>query len=186
VTPTGSLTTDTRANVLDAAFRLAHRDGIAAVTLEAVASEAGVSKGGLLYHFPSKDALIRGMVESLREEFEAAAHRSSARDPDPHGRAARAYLSACADADAAQSERWVALIGALVQRPDLLEPWRDLIAPAPAADREEGTDVVAASIVRLAADGLWLADVLGTQPFGRGTRRRVIERLRAMVSEESP
>ena len=90
---------------------------------------------------------------------------------------------ACADADAAQSRRWIALIGALVQQPDLLEPWRDLIAPARAEDRAEGTDPVAASIVRLAADGLWLADVLGTQPFGRGQRRKVIERLRAMTSE---
>jgi len=186
VAPTGSVASETRANVLDAAFRLAHRDGIAAVTLEAVASEAGISKGGLLYHFPSKDALIRGMVDSLREEFEAAAQRAADADPEIRGRTARAYLSACTDADASQSKRWVALIGALVQQPDLLEPWRDLIAPAPAADRAEGTDVVAASIVRLAADGLWLADVLGTQPFRPGMRRRVIERLRAMVSEESP
>jgi len=185
VASTRSLTSVTRANVLDAAFRLAHRDGIASVTLEAVASEAGVSKGGLLYHFPSKDSLIRGMVDSLRVEFEAASRRAASRDPDSRGRAARAYLSACADADAAQSKRWVALVGALVQRPDLLEPWRDLIAPAPAEDRAEGTDVVAASIVRLAADGLWLADVLGTQPFGRGQRRKVIDRLRAMTSEET-
>ncbi len=180
---TRSLPSETRATLLDAAFRLAAREGIAAVTLEAVASEAGVSKGGLLYHFPSKDDLIRGMVASLREEFEAAARRAATRDPEPRGRTARAYLSACADADAAQSRRWIALIGALVQQPDLLEPWRDLIAPARAEDRAEGTDPVAASIVRLAADGLWLADVLGTQPFGRGQRRKVIERLRAMTSE---
>jgi AcrR family transcriptional regulator len=185
VSPTGSITSGTRANVLDAAFRLAHRDGIAAVTLEAVASEAGISKGGLLYHFPSKDALIRGMVDSLREEFEAAAQRAADADPETRGRTARAYLSACADADTDQSMRWLALIGALVHRPDLLEPWRDLVAPAPAADRAEGTDVVAASIVRLAADGLWLADVLGTQPFGPGMRRRVIKRLRTMVAEGS-
>jgi len=185
VAPTRSLASITRASVLDAAFRLAHRDGIASVTLEAVASEAGVSKGGLLYHFPSKDSLIRGMVDSLRLEFEDASRRAASRDPDSRGRAARAYLSACADADEDQSKRWFALIGALVQAPDLLEPWRDLIAPAPAEDRAEGTDVVVASIVRLAADGLWLADVLGTQPFGRGQRRKVIERLRAMTSEET-
>ena len=32
-------------------------------TLDAVASRAGVSKGGLLYHFGSKDALSAGLVE---------------------------------------------------------------------------------------------------------------------------
>ncbi|MGH2540219.1 MAG: TetR/AcrR family transcriptional regulator [Actinomycetota bacterium] len=185
MTSTGSATSDTRANLLDAAFRLAHRHGVAAVTLEAVASEAGVSKGGLLYHFPSKDSLVFGMVELLQEEFEVAAQHAASRDPRPRGRAARAYLSACVDADPGRSKRWLALIGALVREPALLQPWRDLIAPASAADRAEGSDVVAASIVRLAADGLWLADVLGTQPFAPRMRRKVIERLRALTSEET-
>jgi AcrR family transcriptional regulator len=185
VASTGTVTSGTRANLLDAAFRLAHRDGVAAVTLEAVASEAGVSKGGLLYHFPSKDALVRGMVEDLQGEFETASERVAARDPHARGRAARAYLSACSDADPSQSIRWLALIGALVQEPALLQPWREYIADASAADRAEGSDAVAAWIVRLAADGLWLADVLGTQPFGPGMRRKVVKRLRTLSSEET-
>ncbi len=36
-------------------------------TLDAVAARAGVSKGGLLYHFPSKDALSAGLVARLQE-----------------------------------------------------------------------------------------------------------------------
>ena len=36
--------------------------GVAKLTLEAVAKEAGVSKGGLLYHFSNKEALIEGMI----------------------------------------------------------------------------------------------------------------------------
>ena len=41
------------------------RDGAAALTLDAVAAEAGVSKGGVLYHFGSKRALIDGLLDAL-------------------------------------------------------------------------------------------------------------------------
>ena len=42
-----------RARLLDAAVAVVRRDGAQALTLDAVAAEAGVSKGGLLYHFRS-------------------------------------------------------------------------------------------------------------------------------------
>ncbi|GCB56911.1 hypothetical protein rerp_33190 [Rhodococcus erythropolis] len=49
---------DTRDRILDALEKLLLVSGVAQVTLEGVAAEAGVSKGGLLYHFPSKEALL--------------------------------------------------------------------------------------------------------------------------------
>ena len=44
--------------------------GVAKLTLEAVAKEAGVSKGGLLYHFSNKEALIEGMIVRGVEDYE--------------------------------------------------------------------------------------------------------------------
>lgn len=58
----------TRDRVLDAFERLLVGAGSRAATLDAVAAEAGVSKGGLLYHFHSREALVEGMVERLREQ----------------------------------------------------------------------------------------------------------------------
>ena len=46
------------------------RDGVARLTLEAAAAEAGLSKGGVLYHFPTRDALVAGMVSKIIEEFD--------------------------------------------------------------------------------------------------------------------
>lgn len=40
--------------------------GPQAATLEAVATAAGLSKGGLLYHFKSKEALTEGLLARLR------------------------------------------------------------------------------------------------------------------------
>ncbi|MFF2277489.1 TetR/AcrR family transcriptional regulator [Agromyces sp. NPDC058126] len=54
-----------REAVLDAFERLIIADGERAATLDATAREAGVSKGGLLYHFGSRNALIAGLIERL-------------------------------------------------------------------------------------------------------------------------
>ena len=54
-----------RESVLDAFEELLIEDGERAATLDATARRAGVSKGGLLYHFGSKEALAAGMVERL-------------------------------------------------------------------------------------------------------------------------
>jgi AcrR family transcriptional regulator len=51
--------------ILDAFQRLLISSGERAATLDAVAAAAGVSKGGLLYHFSSKDALVDGLIERL-------------------------------------------------------------------------------------------------------------------------
>ncbi len=54
-----------RRKILEAAALVAVRDGLGAVTLDAVAKEAKISKGGLLYHFRSKDDLIAAMLEDF-------------------------------------------------------------------------------------------------------------------------
>ena len=41
-----------------------------ALTLDAVAAQAGVSKGGLLYHFRSKRELLDAMLDGFLEEFD--------------------------------------------------------------------------------------------------------------------
>lgn len=54
-----------RERVLDAYESILIADGERAATLDAVAKAAGVSKGGLLYHFASKDDLAAGLAERL-------------------------------------------------------------------------------------------------------------------------
>lgn len=60
-----------RDRILDAFQRVLIAGGERAATLDAVAAAAGVSKGGLLYHFASKDALVDGLIERL-DAFVAA------------------------------------------------------------------------------------------------------------------
>lgn len=56
-----------REDILAAARSVLLRNGIAAVTLEAVAREAGMSKTGLYYYFASKEALVFDLVCGIWE-----------------------------------------------------------------------------------------------------------------------
>jgi AcrR family transcriptional regulator len=51
--------------ILDAAEDLITTEGVSGFTLDAVAQAARVSKGGLLYHFSSKDSLISGLQRRM-------------------------------------------------------------------------------------------------------------------------
>jgi AcrR family transcriptional regulator len=156
----------TRAKLLDAASTVIRRDGPQALTLEAVAAQAGVSKGGLLYHFRSKRELLDGLVARWLDEFQADIDAES-------GNFARRYVAAN---DGAHAEE-VGMLAALVADPAVLaavrerhEKWQDRVA-------DEGGDPVDATVARLAADGLWLADLLGTAPPRGELRKRVLARL---------
>ena len=71
--------------VLDATETLVARQGIGSLTMDAVAAEAGVSKGAVLHHFRSKDALVEAMasrkLRTLRSEMERQKARLSPDDP---------------------------------------------------------------------------------------------------------
>ncbi|MCX5496899.1 helix-turn-helix domain containing protein, partial [Kaistia dalseonensis] len=59
--------------MLEAAALVAQDIGPGHLSLEAVAERAGISKGGLLYHFPTKQALLSGLVEAHLSGIEASA-----------------------------------------------------------------------------------------------------------------
>jgi AcrR family transcriptional regulator len=157
---------DTRAELIGAAARVIRRDGAQAMTLDSVAAEAGVSKGGLLYHFKSKRELLDGLVQHWLDEFQ---HDIDAAVPDfPKG-----YVKAC---DGAKAEE-AGLLAALVADPAVLAKVRERYATWQDRIATEGGDPVEATVARLAADGLWLADLLGMAPPAGELRERVLARM---------
>ena len=142
--------------LLDAAEALLCEHGTQALTLAAVAARAGVSKGGLLYHFPTKEALIRGLVERLIEEFDALIDGHQDGGPGSYTRAfVEANLAVVMDRDPSRLLRRWATVSAAASDPALLAQVREAMHrwhDRPAAD---DPDPVAARIARLAAEGLW-------------------------------
>jgi AcrR family transcriptional regulator len=160
-----------RVQLLDAAAAVIRRDGAAALTLDSVAAEAGVTKGGVLYHFASKRALIDGLIGRWLDEFE---DRLDGED------LLAAYVRAC-DLDPAQSASEFGLLAGMIEEPEVLEVARERYADWMARMLDGVRDPVDAWLVRLAADGLWYSDLLGIAAPRGDDRRRLIERLVALA-----
>ncbi len=167
---------NTKGRIIAAAEEVVLRDGVARLTLEATAAEAGLSKGGVLYHFPTRDALVLGMVGKIIDEFDHDIEAEMAAQDGP-GRFTRAYIRATMNpaipAPDHQDRLGAALIAAAAAEPALLAPLQA------AADRwqgrleDDGLDPVTATVLRLASDGLWLCDLFGLAPPAAGLRASI-------------
>jgi len=168
--------------LLDAAEQVVARDGVANLTLDAVAREAGVSKGGLLYHFPSKSALITAIVERLAQRCEADQQQALASEPPAPGAFTRAFIRAHSDPiDPRDVPVHSALLAAAGTDPQFMQPFRKRFAQWQARLETDGIDPAIAMIVRLAIDGLCLGPLLGI-PVPQGElRERVVQKLIAMT-----
>jgi AcrR family transcriptional regulator len=159
-----------RDQLLDAAIAVIRRDGAIALTLDAVAAEAGLSKGGVLYHFASKRALIDGLLGRWLDDFEAQLTGEDL---------LAAYVKAC-DLDPAQSASEFGLLAGMIEEPEVLQVARERYTEWMARMLDGAADPVDAWVVRLAADGLWYSDLLGIAAPRGADRRRLIERLLAL------
>jgi AcrR family transcriptional regulator len=155
---------DTKSRILDAAEEVVLRDGVARLTLDAAAAEAGLSKGGILYHFPTRDALVAGMVAKIIDEFDRDIERRLEDDREP-GCFTRAYIGATMEPSAPRPDRedrlGAALIAAAAAQPDLLTPLQEAADRWQARLEEDGIDPTVATVLRLACDGLWMCDLFG-------------------------
>ncbi|WP_435742071.1 TetR/AcrR family transcriptional regulator [Nocardioides sp. SYSU DS0663] len=143
----------TREALLSGAIRAVIQHG-AGVSLEVIAREAGVSKGGLLHHYGSKNELYVAVAEQQLAEFRAAVE--AAVDPGDRapGRLVRAYVRVSLhQLEAARVRDEATLMAALATIPEVVtraradgESWR-------AAFAEDGLDPVRTSVITRAADG---------------------------------
>jgi AcrR family transcriptional regulator len=168
---------------LQAANRVALRDGSNALTLDAVAKEADVSKGGLLYHFPSKEALISAMVDDLIHSADESITALQAADPDPRRSWTRAYINVCRESGETDTIS-AAMIPAAACDPALLEPLRDMYERWQQKLDEDLGDRGTSTLIRLALDGLWLVDLLKLSPPQRARRDELFSLLLKMTEQK--
>lgn len=177
--------TSTRSNILEEACQLVRREGVTSLTLEAVAREAGVSKGGLLYHFSSKDALIKGMLDYLTDNYNTSIERKLAEEPDTTGQWLRAFVRMSFEEANQNDLLGAGLIATMVNNPESLEVWRECYRDWQKRIEEDSQNLALSTIVRLAADGLWFAEFLGFAPPDGKLRDQVLETLLQMSGQEN-
>ena len=176
------ISSTTRTTILEAANRVVLEKGVGALTLDAAALEAGVSKGGLLYHFPSKNKLIEGMIELLIAEFDSTLEMELAKT---NGDWLSAYIRASFQSNPKLDKVGSALFAAVANNFELLEPLRAHYAQWQDKVTEYAASVEIGTIIRLAIDGLWVSDLLDFAPPASATRKKMLTALLQLAGKET-
>ena len=167
----------TRELIFEAASRILCEDGWVSLTLTAVAAAAGLSKGGLLYHFPNKVALIEALFEYHNDKFERRLAELTVAEGGEKGAWLRAYAKASveqiADPDTARlynslfaAEERYATAHALMRQKYV--NWQEKV-------EQSGLDSAKATLVRLAVDGLWFTEMHQYAPLTPERRTEILE-----------
>lgn len=175
-----------RERLLAAAEEVVIEVGAGNLTLDAVALAAGVSKGGLLYHFANKEALLKGMVDRHMDQEAARIAAMHERFGGTPGAYLRAYIEASAEAcgkDLHSPAASRSLLAAAANFPSLLERPRREVAEHFGRLRAAGGDFPLAAIVSLALDGLYFSDIFEIAGLTPTERDRLMAELLKLADQ---
>ncbi|MFO8113317.1 MAG: TetR/AcrR family transcriptional regulator [Desulfosalsimonadaceae bacterium] len=171
--------------ILDAAEAVVIEKGAAHLTLDAVSLKAGVSKGGLLYHFGTKSALLQAMMARLIATLDFRTKKQLARLPETPARKLKANILASPLHDQRTKKISSALLAAASHDPELMAPAREFrtrIFDDFTTDGELSASFIA--VMTLAMEGLMLAELLGLSSSSRKEKRGIIDEILRLIDVE--
>lgn len=168
--------------ILDAAEAIVMESGASRMTLDAVAERSGISKGGLLYNFPSKEALLEAMVDRMEEHFEEirAKLRSDLAQDDPNELMVE-IRTLQGDAEAGYRLS-AALLAAISSQPNLTHKVRDDMRDRFLNEIASKDDFTRSAILFFAALGIHFHDLLNLSLLDVEQRKAIFTELMYLAS----
>lgn len=170
-----------RLHILTHAKQLIYESGFEALTLEAVAKKAAISKGGLLYHFPNKELLIKGLASYIFEAFVQRFYELGESDPNHIGKWTRALIESTREDLHQNAELNIGLIATSILEPEVSKNisvgYKSILKKL----QEDGLPPVTVDMIRLAIDGLYYTQILQVAPLEKEKVNEVIQQLLQMT-----
>jgi len=178
---------DSRELILQAAEEIVAKRGPAHLTLETAANEAKVSKGGLFYHFRSKEALLEAMIRRSMELLETEHTKYSESLTGERNGKMKANIIGTLRHLEGQRPVLTAVIAAIANDPKLVEPMRESI-------RKEFQDLCKELTLRtediailfLASQGLLFMELLNLSFLTPSQIRKITQRMLQLVEDLDP
>ena len=188
----GAKKPNARDRILKAVLSVAKKSGVGHLSLDAIARQAGVSKGGLLYHFPTKIELMRALVEYHVAATERAIAEAEAGAPSPNAVATalvdvhRGMLGCRAPATSGEGlEASGSVLAAFVEDPSLLDPVRDHQQRVCDTIRKSSASIELSLIAFLVIEGMKAHDLLELGCLLPDERRRVLDTVSELLMRKS-
>jgi AcrR family transcriptional regulator len=171
--------------LLQAAGLIVTGQGIQELTLDAVAKQADVSKGGLLYHFPTKEALINAVIEHFIAQFDDMVAAEIKGAENQAGIWLRAYVTICTGTYEEANALSRVLLALSASNPQFSLPVQQAYDRWRHRAQNDGVPFEISRLVCMAADGGWLYSLhnLGTDEEAKTYLLGLREQLHSLVDE---
>jgi AcrR family transcriptional regulator len=173
-----------RAAILKAALVVIARDGVHRLTLDAIARESGLSKGGVMHQFRTKDAVLKALLEQQMADFERyseaflAGASSSVAEPT-----LAAQIVTIREVMDTPNLAALAILSILTTDQALRDAIVAIDAKKIAKIKAEAADPDEALLKWSAARGLLFTTMMGLSPFSKKERDRLFDRLLAQPAK---
>jgi AcrR family transcriptional regulator len=173
-----------RSEILDAAERIVKERGAANLTYEELVQQSGVSRGGITYHFATKEDLLRALIERDLEQGMALEQQHCQTLVSEPGADLIALIRAWCEPDSERRRFIAGMLSAVAHDPSLLEPVRNHHRQL--NERTVWNDnEIRRSVIRLAAEGLFWSEFFGCNDVPNEHRPRVVAELERLAREWS-
>ncbi len=175
-----------RITILDAALSVLADDSHPSLTFENVASRAGMTKQSVLYHFPSRDELMRGVIDHAAGALEQSMINYLGKQRDEASAAERigAYVALAVSDEKGRSS--FATWSEAAMRVDMRDAWAARLAPwLSLEDVASSEERARLEVARLAADGFWTAASSGILPPLARDRTAILELINTLCAVPS-
>lgn len=171
--------------ILDAAEKVVLEVGASHMTLCAVAKKAGLSKGGLLYHFPSKDDLLKAMIQRLAERLRQTRYEKMQQLQGESFPELKAYVLSSLYPSPELDNIFAAILAAISHNPKLLKLIREEYQKFLQELSKSVPSFFQMMRTVLAVDGLRLIELLRLSPFSQEQRTAIIAEILKNIDESS-
>ena len=175
---------DSRESILQAAEEIVARHGPAHLTLETAANQAKVSKGGLFYHFRSKEALLEAMIRRSVQLLESEHTKVAESLTGERNGKLKANIIGTLRHLEGQRPVLTAVVAAIANDPKLVEPMRESFRnDFQTLCKELNLRMEDVAVLFLASQGMLLMELLGLSFLTPSQIRKVTQRMLQLVED---
>ncbi len=171
-----------RQKILAAAREIVENRGAGALTFDELVNVSGITRGGITYHFPTKEELLRGLLEADFEQWDAAEAAHTPVDVDPETGRLLGFIRTLNAQDESHRRFLCGMLSAATLDPSLMDPCRQELRERLGRKKWTERDL-RLQLVHLAAEGLMWQELFQMYQMPAPARARLVALMEQLARE---
>jgi AcrR family transcriptional regulator len=168
--------------ILAAARNIVEQEGAGALTFDELVKESGITRGGITYHFPTKEDLLRGLLEADFAQWDEAEAALTPTDCDPETARLLGFIRTLTAQDDSHRRFLCGMLSAATLDPSLMDPCRQELRERLGRKKWTERDL-RLHVIHLAAEGLMWQELFQMYAMPAPARARLVALMEQLARE---